>query len=212
MVCNQNNSNTTNCLQCNPGFYLVLNTHNTSAEFSEFAACGPNCFSCSNNTYCLECLENFYIVLESNKSVVCRPCPSQCLTCNNDSTCLFCAEGYYPNVTENVNSSQSTIVQCNLCSVNLTGCVSCFNGNFCKECQSYGYSVMPNPQGKCVPCGFGCIICDNQQICSKCSDGFELNSHTNTCMDVAGIPAWGFFVIITFGGALICTYFNIKSL
>lgn len=65
---------------------------------------------------------------------------------------------------------------------------------------------MPNPQGSCVSCGFGCIACDNEQVCTNCSAGFLLNTQINQCMDVAGVPAWGFFVIITFGGALICTY------
>ncbi len=211
-VCNQTDNVTINCLQCNPGYYLVLNTQNTSSEFNECAACGPNCSTCSNKTYCLECLEQYYVVYQSSKSAVCNPCPPECLTCNNNNSCLFCLKGYYPNVTENINSNNPTNVNCTLCSINLTGCVSCFNAYFCKECTPNGYSIMPNPQGNCVPCGFGCIKCDNQQVCSYCLNGFELFTQTNTCQDTAGIPAWGFFVIITFGGAIICMYLNIKSL
>ena len=129
MVCNSTMA--ANCLQCNVGYYLVLNTQNTSAEFSECAACGQNCFSCTNQTYCLECLETFYIVVQANRTAVCQPCPSQCLTCNQNG-CLFCAEGYYPTVQENIYSNQPTNFVCNSCSANLTGCLSCFNGVFCK--------------------------------------------------------------------------------
>ena len=69
-------------------------------------------------------------------------CPVQCLTCDSEGSCLYCADGYYPANRQSVSANPPPNVTCLPCSV-IEGCLSCYNQEFCKECTSYMFAVLP---------------------------------------------------------------------
>ncbi|KAM3143706.1 hypothetical protein pb186bvf_004202 [Paramecium bursaria] len=147
----QTNS-TSNCAQCNAGFYLSASNICTQ--------CPTGCTSCALSSGTLACSavsSGYYL----NGSTV-ASCQPNCTSCNS-TTCNICATGYVVNSTNN-----------NLCTQCSAGCSVCTSSSSCSTCLS-GYNLISS-SNTCQQCPSNCSACSNTYLCSTCNLGYVLNA------------------------------------
>jgi hypothetical protein len=106
--------NSSYCLQCSVGFYLINNVNNNTQNCG---TCPKNCIDC-NDTSCFTCAVGFYL----NSSYSCDLCGSidGCLACSNSTYCTACIVGMYFNAGS-----------CTPCAIH---CLACNSSSYCSIC------------------------------------------------------------------------------
>ncbi|KAL4456740.1 hypothetical protein ABPG73_014766 [Tetrahymena malaccensis] len=190
-------SSSTNCSQCQQGFYLNGNICSPCMQgyYQNGNQCLPcdssckicsgpgsnNCIICSNSNYFIseaqnnqcvaQCLSNQAQYIDSTTNFLqnyCRQCPQSCQTCKNGNICTSCKYGYF------LSSNQCTL---------------CFqgyylNGNQCLQCDSSCLSCNGPGPNNCVICAqpnsFISTI-QNNLCTSQCdlSQGQYIDKYTN---------------------------------
>ncbi|KAL4449711.1 hypothetical protein ABPG74_008084 [Tetrahymena malaccensis] len=165
---------------------------------------------CPNGAFNITaCQSGYYLTKLSNGYSTCKPCPRYCSTCyepkvgmslictacqDNSSliqgscqqipncsiinltlgSCMQCSEGYYQNESQ----------QCLPCD---PSCTTCIEGDICATCAP-GYSFLKQ-SFICTKCDLyastqncaSCVQSDQIIQCTKCLDGYYLNTINQTC-------------------------------
>lgn len=157
--------NSTSCLSCVVGYYLVG---------SQCLAnnCSANCAMCGSNNSCLICMSGYFPYIGNG---TCLPSTAGCIKSSylNPFTCQGCAPGTMLN--------QYTFV-CVQCPLNCLGCIS---SAICVSCQP-GYNLTASGIFQCVPnCILPCLTCQatNSSFCLSCIAGYTYNSN-GTCSPI----------------------------
>ncbi|CAD8179254.1 unnamed protein product [Paramecium octaurelia] len=182
-------SSQTRCSSCISEVYYLAPGDNQCQICRNFDS---NCLTCKAEHQCTSCETGYFVQEDYRGSQListCQPCSSQCLTCSNDSNeCLTCNNAFQPpNCKQTCSSSQFQVgilcypcaSQCDTCELKSIQCLSCSLNRIspplctCKE-------TYFDFNGVCTPCISNCKFCFNPVSCSKCSDGYYLQS--NVCV------------------------------
>ncbi|KAL4506331.1 hypothetical protein ABPG73_017065 [Tetrahymena malaccensis] len=176
------------CLECAFGYF--------SNNQNQCQICESPCASCIDNpSNCLSCLETYYENPLNGKCTKMN-CDETCFTCSIDydrTACIKCREGYVKigNICEKCESPCQTCIEsqthCTSCIENYTlkinkcnfnchsSCNTCTNQSFednqCTSCFQ-GYFLDGDQVGRCVQCNQNCAVCNNQQKCLVCIEGY----------------------------------------
>ncbi|ELP85027.1 protein serine/threonine kinase, putative, partial [Entamoeba invadens IP1] len=174
-------------------------TKNTDSTKCFSCSIFNGCTLCDNTTpnKCLLCAQNYF-----KKNYLCVSCSSlnKCISCSDELTCLHCVDGYYPD--DGKCKSCLAINGCKTCSSTSKKCHACKDGyyldNECKLCgdvfsksatctMKKVFSCQPHyflKNNRCVGCDalFGCSECENETMCTKCTDGLNLYNNGTTQM------------------------------
>lgn len=168
-------TNTTVCMSCEVGYYLMNGTCQHCQTFCEV---------CINGTYCTKPISTFGVTLV--ETMVGMNTIAACdLGCNNCSKanpliCTQCFLGFYmvPN---------SSPAYCRPCSANQ--CMDCLDTNpaLCLSCFA-GY-FLNTTSNICQQCSFPCASCTSNSAttCSSCVQGWVYITSNNTCMLAADV-------------------------
>ncbi|KAL4512337.1 hypothetical protein ABPG72_005339 [Tetrahymena utriculariae] len=189
-------SNSTECQQCKPSFYVDKSNNNTCSQ------CIENCINCnSNSNSCDQCQLNYYFIPKLNKCIqqcplqyfdsidtserlVCQQCINNCDSCKNSSQCEKCSESFYLRLDtyQCVNKCPygyslkgTSCIKC------ISNCQTCSDMNSCEQCRQ-GYYL--NSDKQCVSCQVNnCDVCqDTSNQCQVCSLGFILSLNQSSCI------------------------------
>ena len=188
-TCKNFSNNSCNCLECNDGYYLILN---------KCSECDPSCKTCNNNkNECTSCFNNSF--LSENKCVycsdcnetekdsckcascneglylenfLCKNCSDNCRICDNNTECTFCNNGYYLDkgicLSQCSNGYELIGNECKFCNNDYNKCETFItNSCGCSKCKNTYYLN----ETKCLKCDFNCYTCiNNANECSSCYD------------------------------------------
>lgn len=150
-------------MQCVEGFYHA-------APYGRCLPCPNFCPTCNSPSACLTCAPGYYL-----KAGFCQPCSTpNCYSCGSSAVnnqCTLCRNGFYLN---SVNTCSACPNSCDICSFNAVlgrpVCSTCTNGYF-----------LSSISNNCSACSADCAICNDQNTCVSCSDGYYL-TQDNTCL------------------------------
>lgn len=176
----------TNIVECNPGYLKSSNSLfctscisnclscPTSTAFcsvcapSYFPSSGlcrictiPNCANCQavgSAVYCSQCSEGYYRANSSS----CSACSQNCKVCSNSSVCSGCKTGYF------IQAGGCTPVSVTIASCSAYSNVTVNGTNKCLGCASGYYLSTSSLQ--CIPCSITCTSCygDHFGKCTSC--------------------------------------------
>ncbi|ELP87095.1 furin repeat-containing protein, putative [Entamoeba invadens IP1] len=154
------------CEACADGYYW-------DATISDCVECSENCLKCSDSTHCLKCTTDGFFS-ETPVDGKCRCISGYIFVLDKDEeekgTCQSC------------KAEKNEF--CNTCGD--SGCTACNaeylvpDGVKCK-CKTGYYTTSWDA---CVPCERhmpGCLECDKKDGCTKCDNGWKLNTTTGRC-------------------------------
>ncbi|CAD8102266.1 unnamed protein product [Paramecium sonneborni] len=164
------------CIQCQQQYFL---------KDQNCILCQLSCLTCLSEQKCTSCANGYYL---SNET--CNQCPINCSKCDQ-FRCYECEQQSQLFIKECINCLNPINKFLNIC--NYADCQDgiwtygeqCDNGNSfgCINCiLQMGYfciNIYGQPS-KCSRCIENCILCDIDNICKKCKDGYFLNSK-NQC-------------------------------
>ncbi|KAL4503557.1 hypothetical protein ABPG73_017300 [Tetrahymena malaccensis] len=197
--CNQNCqkcSNSSECLQCKPSFYVDKLKNNTCSQ------CIENCANCNTDrNSCDQCYQDYYFIsklnrcskqcplgyfsaIDTNGRMICQQCISNCDLCQNSQQCQKCSSSYYLR-----SDTNQCIDKCpNGYSLNGSNCIKCVSNcqncndmNSCQQCRQ-GYYLSIDKQ--CISCQVNnCDVCQNtSNQCQVCALGFILSLDQSSCI------------------------------
>ncbi|KAL4429707.1 hypothetical protein ABPG74_001393 [Tetrahymena malaccensis] len=159
-------SSSTNCSQCQQGFYL-------------------------NGNICSPCMQGYY-----QNGNQCLPCDSSCKICSGpgSNNCIICSNSNYfiseaqnnqcvaqclSNQAQYIDSTTNFLQ--NYCRQCPQSCQTCKNGNICTSCQYYDGI-------QCLACDNSCQLCNGpaKTDCIQCKDNFYYQQTTSLCVANCG--------------------------
>ncbi|EAR86282.2 zinc finger lsd1 subclass family protein (macronuclear) [Tetrahymena thermophila SB210] len=190
-------SNSIECKQCKPSFYVDKQNNNTCSQ------CIENCINCnSNSNSCDECQQDYYFTpqlnkctkqcligyfptVDTGKRLVCQQCDNNCDSCKSSSQCEQCSQSFYLRsdtfqcVDKCPNGYSLIDTSCIKC---VRNCQNCSDMNTCLQCR-LGFYL--NNDQQCVACQVkNCDVCQNtSNQCQVCALGFILSLDQSSCIE-----------------------------
>lgn len=99
--------------------------------------------------------------------LMCRPCNVGCATCTDANACGTCGNGYTFNATSGTCYCDYTAgnhIYLEFCLFNCP--VAYYKNSTTKRCEK---------------CGFGCLVCTSESVCTSCYSPYVVNAVTNIC-------------------------------
>lgn len=198
---------TENCLDCNEGFYLPID----SEDRTKCKSCGIGCLNCYgkvNESICYKCKEGFLLYNNECTQNCLLGSGELCLTCDSGENGLYCGscnEGYYLpiNLTERkrCKKCRADMINCHQDENNDIIPDQCYypfipSGKYCMEQCVTGYetncsscSQVPGEIDKCGTCLTGFYLpidSSSKKNCSYCGSGCKICNGTfsiKTCTE-----------------------------
>jgi len=167
MNCTYESAGDQKCRECLSGGYVVSKLNNANC-----LPCGSNCVECiaasDDAITCRTCIEGYYV-----KDKSCSSCPSNCLACSESGgkvKCESCRSKFHKNDDDSACLPCQSACKDTKCAkgapTNLLGfakCSECNEGNYLQD-------------DVCTGCFSNCATCTSATECTKCDDGFYLDS------------------------------------
>jgi hypothetical protein len=177
------------------GYYLNGNTCK-ACVFTVNSCCPTfisNCSMCKGISVCQACTMGYYLSNSNQSCTNCLLTLPYCLTCSSATVCTLCNNTYFLNAQNQCVSCANSISQCQLCT-NAIYCTYCqlpflmVNGS-CLNCpiwptNNLHYLDANNVCQLCSTITENCIICNQDQTCTQCSDLYFLSN--NVCYLCSG--------------------------
>ncbi len=192
--CTNYNESTCKCSRCYPGYILS----NGKCAVPEPECNISNCAKCSQNNICSMCDPGYYV---SNgkcvKSYDSSCNVSHCEQCGKRNYCIKCDAGYYADN----GSCKNEVPNCAVVAKTgtTTRCIAC----------KFGYTIN---NGKCLKCDIpGCSQCSQDNVCSKCYEGFRYMNGTCKACDSGYTEYMGTCIKCNVPGCAQCQTENVCS-
>lgn len=182
---------------CANGYYLISNVCAVCPAGSVFN--GVNCVASNcppnSNIQGSTCVCNpGYLTFKTSTGIACQACPPNSQPNPSLSGCM-CNPSYFVDFSISDPKCAPCDASCSTCSGSASNqCLSCSNLNsvltngacVANRCPlGYYFNSTAPPPYVCFPCIDSCSLCTDQGTCSRCSDGYALNSRMG-CSEICG--------------------------